>query len=273
VKRRKKSPREVKFLLAALGEEELVCVGGQCVNLWSLLYQQPGANPWKSLRPFTSYDVDAVADSAQMLRLSRRLQSRGWSVAAHLPRPDEAGTPNTGILVVRRGRFEIELDLLQTLKGLSAEEIRTRAVEIEWEGLKLRVLHPLLCVESKAHNLLSLPQDDPRAPRQDRKHLLLSVANLRQHLRAHTRDSSEASLLQTAERLTDFAIHQPGLDVTRLWGVDLLAAIPWAAWRRSRRPRLVRFARSEARVRRTTQTRIAEVLEFNEWLRKLKAKG
>lgn len=96
MKARPKNPRQVKPLLAALAEEGIVCVGGQSVNLWSLLYQQPRCEPWKSLRPFTSYDVDGMADRVQMRRVAKRLESSGWSVAAYFPRPEEEGTPHTG---------------------------------------------------------------------------------------------------------------------------------------------------------------------------------
>jgi len=267
----KRSPEEVKTIIRALTDEGVVLVGGQCVNIWSLKYEEPGAEPWKSLKPFTSYDVDGFADNAQMLGIARRLEKEGYCVSVFFPKPDESGTPNTGKLIVTRRRFEVEIDLLHELKGVGPEEIRMQSQTLQWQNIHLRLLHPSLCVENKACNLLTLPQNNPREPRQDRKHLILSVANLRRHLLARTEDSSEEILLQTAERLIDFACHQHGLEIKRLQGIDLIEGIPWNEWPKSGKPRLIKLAGTRRSVDKTIEGRLGEIEELDAWIKALKA--
>lgn len=273
MKHEPRSPREIKPILAALAEEGTVLLGGQSVSVWSLTYEKSQREPWKSCRPYTSLDVDVLGDRREVVRVAERLEKAGYDVEVYFPLPEESGSPHSGKLVVRRRDFQIEVDFLHTVRGLDAQEIRSQSPEILWEGIPLRILHPLLCVESKTYNLLTLPQDDAKEPRQDHKHLLLSVANLREHLAKHTRDLPEEALNQTAERLLDVAVHQPGLDVKRLHRIDLLDAIPWDAWRKCRRRRLRELARNEDQHRRDVEARIAEMAEIDSWIAKLKAKN
>lgn len=262
MKKQPRTPREIKPILAALAEEGTVLLGGQSVGVWSLIYEKPDREPWKSCRPYTSLDVDGLGDRREVVRVAKRLEKSGY----------QSDSPNSGKLVVRRPGFEIEIDFLQTVRGLDAQEIRSQAPRILWDGLQLPMLSPLLCVESKTHNLLTLPQELSREPRQDKKHLLLSVANLRQHLTKNTTDAPEPALLQTAERLIDLAIHQPGREVKRQHSIELLDGLPWEVWRKCERHALCELARSEARLRQEVEARIEDLKEIDSWVAKLKGK-
>lgn len=59
--------------------------------------------------------------------------------------------------------------------GLNTAEAVQTAVRLTHANVGLRVLHPVLCLESKTVNLLTL--DQPIEGRQDEKHLRLAIAN------------------------------------------------------------------------------------------------
>ena len=60
-------PQEIKSILQALAEADAVLVGGQAINVWSCLYERPDCEPWRSSRPYTSVDADALADRAELV--------------------------------------------------------------------------------------------------------------------------------------------------------------------------------------------------------------
>lgn len=273
VKHQSRSPHEIKPILAVLAEEGTVLLGGQSVNIWSLIYAKRSREPWRSSQPYTSVDVDSLGDRLEMIRVGKSLETCGYTVEAYFPTPQESGTPNTGKLVVKKGLFSIVIDFLHTVRGLDAQEIRAHAAIMVWEGLSIRILSPILCVESKLYNLLTLPQDDPREPRQDRKHLILSIANLREHLLQQTKMASTEALTQTAQRLVDVAIHQEGLEIRRRINIDLLDGIPWRFWRKCPVVRLRKFAAAEKLCRQKVMSRLTDMEEIEIWLRKLKVKN
>lgn len=162
------TPQQLRPLLEALSHSDAVIVGGQAINLWSETYQRD-EEPWISLRPFTSRDLDVLGSAAALLDCSRRAQGR-----AHFPEPGQR-TVNTGKLTVAIGSHEVEADFLSEVKGLNNQEVRQTAKVIAWNELRLRVLHPILCVESKTVNLMRIQQEPEE--RQDKKHLLLALGN------------------------------------------------------------------------------------------------
>lgn len=270
LKLRPRTPQEVRPILQALAEAGIVLVGGQAINLWSLLYEQPKVEPWRSSRPYTSFDADALADRAELFMAARKMEEAGFQIEVSLPETPEASALNTGLLQARKGGDEITINLLHRLGGLSTQEIRETAVTLSWERIDIRLLHPLLCVESKAHSLNTLPQDKPDEPRQDRKHLALAVANLREHLVKRSQPDLADAVLRSAHRLVDLAYHQLGCEMLTRQHVDLLDGIPWASWRPGPIASLQEFAKREAEFRREIQQRIEMQAEVDRWLADLK---
>jgi len=158
------------------------------------------------------------------------------------------------------------------IKRLSNQDIRTNAVNLVWEETAVRLLHPLLCVESKTQNLLRLPQDSPEAPRQDKKHLVLSIANLREHLLQRSTPPLAAQGLHIARRLVDFAYQEPGRNVLTRHQLDLLDGIPWPAWRANAVAELREFAGREPEFRKEIQERLEAEAEITRWIAELKAR-
>ena len=74
--------------------------------------------------------------------------------------------------------MELEINCLSNVIGISTPELKSTVQEFSTDESSCLVMHPLLCIESKAHNLAYLPQEG----RQDEKHLRLSIGNLHSYL-------------------------------------------------------------------------------------------
>ena len=267
---RPRTPHEIKSILEALSGVGAVLIGGQAINVWSLIYEQPENEPWRSSRPYTSFDADALADRPEMMMAARASEKAGFRIEISLPETPEESALNTGLVHARKGGDEFCINLLHRLGGLNTQEVRETAVTISWERIDVLLLHPLLCVESKAHSLSTLPQDKPDEPRQDRKHLILAVANLREHLVRRSQPELAGAVLRTAQRLVDLAYHQLGCETLTRHGIDVLDGIPWAAWRPGPISALQELANREPEFRREIQRRIEMQAEVDRWLADLK---
>lgn len=251
-------------VLRAVGDADCVIIGGQAVNLWSERYAK-AAPPWTDLRPFTSVDLDLLGGRREVLQVAKLLK-----VSPYLPLADE-NTANSGKLRVLLGDAELEVDFLHTANGINTQEAFETAPLLTFEGTRLRVLHPVLCVESKTVNLATLPQHADS--RQDLKHLRLSLANTCEYLAELTRqDAKPASLLRWARRLRRNANHQLGLTAARLYHVDFQEAVPKALWAQQGGG-LADFVREEwTSWSEEVSRKLAEELEIEQWLQKLNLK-
>jgi len=111
---------QLRPLLEALSQSDVVIVGGQAINLWSEIYQKDD-EPWRSLRPFTSRDLDALGSATALLECARR--TYGQALFPHAGQK----TVNTGKLTVIIGGRPVEADFLSEVKGLNNQEIRQTA--------------------------------------------------------------------------------------------------------------------------------------------------
>jgi hypothetical protein len=218
----RKSPRQIKRVLEALAQTEAVIIGGQAVNLWAEQYQKD-SSPWKELRPYTSFDLDALGSRTDVLRCSEALDGEPY-----LPLATE-NTANAGKVVVRLGDSDFEIDFVHTPNGLSPAEVRELARQLQFENLRLKVLHPLHCLESKAVNLATLPQ--AAGERQDLKHLRLSIAIVREYFVALTAGGkSDETLLRWARRLRMDSNHEFGLQAAMKYSINFQDAVPAELW-------------------------------------------
>jgi hypothetical protein len=256
------TPEQLRPLLEAISQTEAVIVGGQAINLWSQTYEKD-EEPWLSLRPFTSRDLDVLGSAADVLECARLLSAK-----AEFPHPGQ-NTVNTGKLTVSLGDVTVEADFLGEIKGLNNQEIRQTAKTLSWSGVDLRVLHPVLCVESKTVNLVRLPQDVEG--RQDKKHLLLAIADTREFLAEQTRNATtHGVLVRWAQRLRSLANDQLGLEAARDHGIDYQNAVPKEMWAETPGCLAEFVARELPHWREEVQAKIDEMREIEAWLRQLK---
>ncbi|MBI5385388.1 MAG: hypothetical protein HZA90_11970 [Verrucomicrobia bacterium] len=259
-----RSPHDILSLLRVVAQTDCLVIGGQAVNLWSERYQKPEP-PWSELQPFTSIDLDLLGSRRDVLAVAELLRAK-----PQLPGPD-ANTVNAGTLLVPSDDGGFEIDVVHTANGINTQEAGETAPTLAFRDVRLRVLHPVLCIESKTVNLATLPQD--AGYRQDLKHLRLSIANAREFLAELTLEGrNPAALLRWAKRLRRAATHQLGLDAARRHSVNFQQAIPQALWEQTTGP-LADFIQTEwAAWAEEVSRKLAEEREVERWLRNLQAK-
>ena len=255
------TPGQLRPLLEALSHCDAVIVGGQAINLWSELCQK-NEEPWASLRPFTSRDLDALGSASALLECAR--QTGGQAL---FPEPGQK-TVNTGKLTVLIDGQPVDADFLSEVKGLNNQEIRQTARQILWQELSLRLLHPILCVESKTINLMRIQQEPEE--RQDRKHLLLALANAREFLAAQTANpATHPVLLRWARRLRSLANDQLGLEAAQVHGIDYQSAVPADMWRKTPGPLSGFMAGEWDSWHQEVREKVSDLVELEAWLRQL----
>lgn len=258
----RRTPHQIRPVLQVLSETKAVVIGGQAINLWAEHFA-PDETHWADLRPFTSYDLDVLGSRNDVVHCAR-----GLGTEAYFPSSGD-NTVNTGKIVFRLEGEDFEVDFLHTASGLSSAEVQELARNIEFEGITLRILHPLHCLESKTVNLITLPQE--AGDRQDLKHLRIAVVVLREYLRQQTlAGASEQLLLRWASRLRMNANHELGLRAASEHGIDFQDAIPADLW--VARPGLLGdfIATQSQPWKDEVDQKIAEQKEIRTWIESLK---
>jgi hypothetical protein len=135
----------------ASGPEELVLVGGQAVNFWAEFYA-PRVPELRAEAPFTSGDIDLVGREASQAapRIARAL-------GGSLRKPTiYERTATLAVVAYRDGAGDERLiDFMQRLWRLDAADIERTSLEMR---PRLRVMHPVLCLESRVHNCLDFAE-------------------------------------------------------------------------------------------------------------------
>jgi hypothetical protein len=128
----------------------LVLVGGQALETWGIVLDVLA--PTGDRHPLTE-DTDWLGSKRDAQWLCDQL---GSGVELQFPGGNDHG-PSTGLAFLQRpdGRV-LMMDFLRTIVGPTPEEVRSFAVQIEVQGIRLNVLHPLLCLHSRLSNIAVL---------------------------------------------------------------------------------------------------------------------
>jgi hypothetical protein len=223
---------DIRPVLAKIAdlERELVLIGGQAVNFWASLYQRRVPALAREA-PFTSKDIDFCGDQRSLRVCAERLG--GTPRAATF---DDA-TPNSGTVVFVDGAGVTRtLDIVSAPFGLDSAEVHDTAVPIELPDdagasadVRFYVMHPVLCMESRVHNVVGLPgaYDTEQGRKQLRVSILFARAFLLDVLdgRIDAEDPAR-TVLKLNERIFRFAMRdQHAKEVYRTKGVDPADAI------------------------------------------------
>jgi len=197
-------------------EVEFVVIGGQAVNLWSRHYSQQSDMPhfeWQRFEPFSSRDLDCLGDSMDARDAG---QAFGVEVQLYSPFGRTAG-PNSGTMEIPLPQGDLLIHFLHTPYGANPDEVKrtARLHQIEYQK-PLRVMHPLLCLETKVACLFGLDQSG----RQDLKHVNLSCLIFREYVRERLQLGATKDVLLAAERIGRLACDRMGL---KLWHEHSLA--------------------------------------------------
>ena len=135
-------------------------------------------------------------------------------------------SPNSGVLLIDYGEVKLRIDFLASVFGLSDREIKNSAIlfqgQDEIEGVSLRILNPLLCVESKLKSFVGLPQHG----RQDLKHLEISLFCCQEFIREICLSESPRMALKLIEQIFDNTLSDAGLQVWLNQKIKIESTIP-----------------------------------------------
>lgn len=149
------------------------------------------------------------------------------------------------------------IEALKALGGLTAREVSKAVVQVEYQNVILRVLHPLALLKAKANNLAHLDQTD----RQDGKHfriLLLCVrAFLRDLLKRMEQGEPPRILMNFLEQTLKAALHPEVLHAAGSLNLDLRHVLPLRELARNPHPKIANFmARRAPQWKETLRARL-----------------
>lgn len=216
-------PALLREVLKDAANEDAVLIGGMAVDFWCARYDIAPSEP------FLTDDVDFFGGRRAVKRAAQQLAARRRRVRSYYATLDDA-TPNAGKLAVGSpsGERAIEIDFLFRVEGLSADDVETRSVAVEIDGVPVRVLHPVLCLESKVNNLAAFVNKRNRYGVEQAR---LSIAVLRSYLEEALgqRPLRLRPIYEMLERIGRFAGRDPACLAHHAWRLDVLDAIPAAA--------------------------------------------
>lgn len=211
-------PEDAARLIAQTSSENTVLIGGQAIALWCRQY---GIEP---RLPVLTEDVDYLGTKAEARRISARLKIPHTLRIATF---DDA-TPNSALLRVElEGRPEpVLVDYLAGIVGVNSRDLERSAVVVEYEGASLRVIHPVLLLESKISNLYLLENKRTREGLEQARLAIQVVAAYIEHSGMKQRD-----LLDVIEVIGKFAATTPARFAAKEFGLRCLDAIPKSAFK------------------------------------------
>ncbi|MEZ4225106.1 MAG: hypothetical protein R3B13_29410 [Polyangiaceae bacterium] len=209
---------DVWSLLGKVGSG-VVLVGGQALSVWAEHYaaSEPGI---AEFGPYTSKDVDFRGNRQDVEECARRLgcladydvgKAFGSIIEAVVTFQDSTGVTRT-------------IDFLRRVEGLGAREVADTAIELEVEESRIRVMHPVLVLVSRATNVVKLREHYDNEHGVEQLHVAVLCA--RAFLRAAMASGNERLALNWAERAYKLINSSVGATLWAEKGLDLLQAIP-----------------------------------------------
>ncbi len=165
--------RIIARLGEVVGDRRVVLVGGQAVAIWaSQLQDRIEGLPVELV---ASRDIDLLGDASDLRRAAELLGGR-----ARLTRWEDRTTlAGVAIFFDGEGR-ERRLDVLESAYGMSSQDLRETAVEVDLifgeDRVRIWVMHPERCMESRVHNSALPSKQTELAWRQLRASILCARA-------------------------------------------------------------------------------------------------
>lgn len=197
---------ETERILARLEQvvrdRRVVLVGGQAVAIWASKLEDRIADAL--VDSVASRDIDLLGNASD-LRQSATLLDARVRVATF-----EDRTPLTGVAIfLDTEGHERRLDVMASVYGLNSEDIRQTAIEAELlvdgdRQVKVWVMHPERCMESRVHNSVLANKQTDLAWRQLRASILCARA-FSQLLLDERGEAAIRDVLKLNERIFSFA--------------------------------------------------------------------
>lgn len=184
-------------------ERHVVLVGGQAVAIWTGYLADRLTDPLIASR-IASRDLDFLGNAEDTRKagelLGGKTQVSKW----------EDRTTLAGVAIFLDGEgHERRLDFLQSPYGMSSEDVRNTAVEIDLllsddRQVRVWVMHPERCMESRVHNSVLENKQTDLAWRQLRASILCA-RTFSQFLLDERGDAAVRDVLNLNERIFRFA--------------------------------------------------------------------
>lgn len=212
----------IEILRPALPDDSLVLVGGQAINYWLAFYRSSEPR-LATLAGVTSSDVDFLGSRESVNRIAAALRGT--------VKIDEPRAPTLAVVrFVDRNGHERIIDFLRNVYGLEEQRVRETAIPVETRdasgdpsGIELKILHPVLCLESRVHNVHSLEgYQTPRALKQ----LTAAVGCARAYIVACCERGDTRAAHDAIRVVGELACSDAGRAVFAVHNIDVLEAIP-----------------------------------------------
>lgn len=197
---------------------DVVLVGGQALNVWATRYEDR-ANELKNEGPFVSKDADFQGSRSAVEACAKTLGGR-FQIATL-----DDSTPSFALVIFRDSLDqERQIDFLKSVGGVTKHgEVARTSIPIDLgAGITIKVLHPVLCLESRTYNVVDLASY--YANERGLMQLRASVACAREFI-SDLAEVSARSALRLIERVFRLARSRRGLAAFTLHGVDVFAAV------------------------------------------------
>jgi hypothetical protein len=217
----KVAPETLKSILETIQAAgiEIVVVGGQAINLWAVQYSQSTPD-WEQLQPYASEDLEIYGGRLEAVQCAEALNGKLTLARDFDP------SPNAEVVTIDWQGSQFRIDILSSVYGLSDAEISATALRLRGlsslSNVELKVLHPVLCLESKLKCLRDLDQQ----LRQDEKHVRLALLILRSLLITQLETQPPRGLLNLVERIVNNTWTDAALYAWYRFDIRVETAIP-----------------------------------------------
>lgn len=193
--------------------QDMVLVGGNAVIFWAEYY---GVH--LKTDDLTT-DVDFFATQNDVIEVSDRLSLPHRQYIPDMGDP----SPNSGKIAVDIEGFSepVEIDFLRCVTGLSDADIKSRSIEVALGSIKIRVLNPLHCLESKLSNLRAHPQKRSEEGFEQAR-IAIEVA------RSYLNDMAinERKFIASVKRVFELARSDTGVFCSQEYGLHAFSSVP-----------------------------------------------
>jgi hypothetical protein len=218
-------------VIAEAMSDNTVLVGGQAVNLWAVLLRV------EVYSPFLTRDIDLVGDRKDALLADKRITLPHKLFLASL---DDSSINAAVIAVHFPGDNETTpIDYLMTLYGLDRDKIESSAINVAIDELIIRVIHPILLLQSKICNLNLKSKRTVEA----RLQAQISIAIVRAFLDSTLMNQkiSARKNLNMLRQVTSFSKSIFAVAAYKEFGIDTMDALPVTMLDSITNPTLQRF--------------------------------
>ena len=224
-----------------------VLVGGQSIAVWARYFAIP------SQVAALTRDVDYLGSAMDARTASANMTLKHKLRVAGLG----DGTPNTAVISIDLAGHEdpVLIDYLAEIAGPTSSEIRRTAISIQSDGVTLKIIHPLLLLQSKMTNLQRFQSKRTPEGIEQARLAICIAAKYMDTLVAEK--ASQREILRAAQSVGRFAATAPAQYAREEFSLDCLDGVPQsvfgkdvlpAKFHHESWPRLMRAARGARRT-------------------------